>query len=176
MKSTDIKNQGDNERYWTQENFTSHYKAQKFDRYKGVVTSLNKNNLSYDGIVMTTGFMENEYRILFEKGIFYPALFSGYTDGRVLEVQKKPDSTHRNLSYLLSRNDSLGVGIMEELKFLNPSAKIRRYKLYLSRPGFANRSMYIFELTNDNATIETDLKNFLFGAKLTFLKFISILL
>jgi hypothetical protein len=168
-----ITTQGEQEQYRAQEIFDKQYEIQSYDRYKGEITLINMNTIRYDNNIITARFIHEEYRIIFETGLFYPAIFSGYKDGRILEVQKRPDSAYHNL---LSRNDSLVVGIMEEFKFLNPSYIIKRYKLYLSRPGIANPSMYVFELTNETATETTDLKTFLTEAKLTFFKFVSILI
>lgn len=176
INPANITTQRENERYWAQEIFDKKYETQRFEKYKGTITALSSKYFSYDGNIIIAGLIEEDYKIVFEKGIIYPAIFAGFNDGRVFKVEKKPDSVYKDLSYILSRNDSLGVGIMEELKFLNPSVKVKRYSLYLSRPNFMNPSMYVFELTNDNATSITDLKTFLIGAKLTFLKFVSILI
>ena len=93
--------QGDNERYWAQEIFDNKYQIQNFEKYKGTITVLNNNSFSYDGCIIMAGFINEDYKTVFEKGLIYPAIFSGYNDGRVLEVQKMPDSLHRDFSYII---------------------------------------------------------------------------
>lgn len=163
-----ITTQGQQEQYWAQEIFDKKYSVQHFEKYKGTVTVVSKNTFRYNENIITAGFHDEDLSPIFEKGIIYPAIFFGYNDGRILKVDKS--------SNFLARNDSLGISIVEELRFLNPSARIKRYKLYLWRPGFANASMYLFELTNENSTAATDLKTFLTGSNLTFLEFVSILM
>lgn len=171
-----ITTEGEQEQYWAQEIFEKQYEIQSFERYKGTITLINRNTIKYNESIITAGFIQEEYRIIFEKGILYPAIFAGYNDGRILELSQVPDSVRSKPLYSFSRNDSLYVGIMENLTFLNPSDKVMRFKLYLSRPGLMNPSMYVFELTNDTATKTTDLVSFIKGARLTFFKFVSILI
>jgi len=176
INPANIITQGENERYWAQEIFDKNYSPQLFERYKGTIILINETTFRYDESIIIAHFIEKEYRAIFEKGILYPAIFGGYNDGRILELPQVPDSVRSKPFYSFSRNDSLYVGIMESLMFLNPSDKIKRFKLYLSRPGVMNPSMYVFELTNDTANKTTDLVSFINGARLTFFKFVSILI
>lgn len=176
INPANITTQGENERYWAQEIFDKNYNPQLFESYKGTIMLINETTFRYDGITIIAHFIEKEYRAIFEKGIFYPAIFAGYNDGRILELPQVPDSVRLKPFYSFLRYDSLRVGIMENLTFLNPSGKIKRFKLYLSRPGLMNPSMYVFELTNDTATKTTDLVSFINGARLTFFRFVSILI
>lgn len=172
----DITTQGDQEKYWGQEIFDNNYEQQHFGVYKGEITCLSDNIFRYDNNIIAGDFTEAEFRIVFERGIIYPSIFTGYSDGRVLEKAIVPDSLKETLLYKLTRDDSMRVVILNELDFLNPSVKVRRYTLYLWRPGRANPSMYVMELTNESATNVTNLKGFLKEAKLSFLKFVSILI
>ena len=171
-----ITTQGEQERYWAQEIFDKKYTAQYFELYKGKINTLTETTFDYDQSFISVNFPEKEYKILFEKGIFYPAVFAGYSDGRILEPPQLSGSINKSPVYNFSRTDSLFVGIMEDLEFLNPSPKVKRFKLYLNRHGLINPSMYIFELTNEKATEKTSLLSFITDAKLTFFKFVSILI
>lgn len=68
----------------------------------------------------------------------------------------------------MARTDSLIISNLEELKFLNTMPKQRKFRFWLSRKGFANPTVYFFELTNENATSETGMSSFINGSKLTF--------
>ena len=171
-----ITTQGQQEQYWAQEIFDKKYTPQGFELYKGAIKILTETTFDYDKSFISANFVEKEYKILFEKGIFYPAIFAGYNDGRILEPPQLSDSIKKGSIYNFFRTDSLFVGILEDLEFLNLSPKIKRFKLYLSRSGLMNPSMYIFELTNEKATRKTSLLSFVTDAKLTFLKFVSILI
>ena len=171
-----ISTQGEQEKYWAQKVFDGEYNPQFYELYKGGITYPSEKTFNYDGSIIRANFPETDYQIIFERGILYPSLFTGENDGRVLKNLEISDSQRKNSFFALWRTDSLYIGIMEDLQFLNPSNKIKRYKLYLGRPGLANSSMYIFELTNENATDKTELKTFLKEARLTYLKFVSILI
>jgi hypothetical protein len=176
INPADIKTQGEQEEYWAQEIFDKKYEAQLFDRYKRPIILLNETAFKYDETVIIAHVIEKEYQTVFEKGILYPAIFAGYNDGRILELPQVPDSVKSKQLYSFTKKDSLFVGIMQSLAFLNPSDKVMRFKLYLSRPGLMNPSMYVFELTNDTATKTTSLVSFINGARLSFFRFVSILL
>jgi hypothetical protein len=61
-------------------------------------------------------------------------------------------------------------GSIEELKFLEISPRVKRFRFWLRLNGIANPFVYLFELTNENATKQTDIENFIKGASLTFFK------
>jgi len=176
INPVNITTQEENERYWAQHIFEKNDNPQIFERYKGTIMLVNETTFRFDESIIIAHFIENEYRAIFEKGIIFPAIFAGYNDGRFLELPQDPDPARSKPFYSFSRNDSLYVGIMENLTFLNLSGKIKRFKLYLSRPGLLNPSMYVFELTNDTASKTTDLDSFINGARLTFFRFVSILI
>ena len=62
IKSSEIKNQGDNEKYWAQEVFDKKYKPQVFERYKGKIVTLSKNSYDYDGNIFLTNFIDPSFK------------------------------------------------------------------------------------------------------------------
>jgi hypothetical protein len=64
---------------------------------------------------------------------------------------------------------------LKELTFLSDDPTIKRFKLWLfteiNNQFFMNPEVYYFELTNETADKETDLKSFIENAKLTFIHY-----
>jgi len=68
------------------------------------------------------------------------------------------------------KTDTIYISNIEEIKISELSPKVKRFKLWLQWRGIANPFVYLFELTNEDATKQTDMENFIKGAELTFFK------
>lgn len=145
-ENPDFANQGEQEDYNAYKFFKENYKIQEFEKYKGVIKDM-KDSISYNNKIINVNG-NDDVKSIFTKGILYPEILC---------------------------NDTLLGGIrmvtnILELKSLNPSGNSRRFSLWLYRKRMINPSVYLFELTNKNAKAETNMKEFIGGAKLTFLQ------
>ena len=85
--------------------------------------------------------------------------------------------------YLINGSFNLIISIIDELVLLSPNPRTKRYKFWIYNSsknslmvGLANPSEYYFELQNDDADENTSNEDFINGAKLTFLKFGTIVI
>jgi hypothetical protein len=164
-------NQGEQEDYWTQELFKNEYLKQTFKTYSDEIKEKEKTELIFDNKSFHIYGVNDTLRVIFQKGILYPQLISGYTtDQRKSEKELDSLTVAQKYFYELTRGDNLTITNLEELKYLSNSPKIRRFRFWLSRPNSANPQVYLFELTNETADENTELKEFIDNCKLTFLK------
>jgi hypothetical protein len=170
----EFKNQSEQENYWAEELFKKYYKVEHYKKYNDQII-LSDNNYLYKNAVITVG-QDTELRAILNKRIFYPDIMAKAFKYRPkikitinkdsLIARRKKDTL--KFGYITPKIDSLRITAFEEIKFLEKSPTQRRFRLWLFRKGFANPTVYFMELTNKNATAETDLLSFIDGAKLTF--------
>ena len=118
---------------------------------------------------------QSPYKQIVTSGILYPAAFTGDQSGSIIDKPLEPDSITVLGKLFFHRLDTIFIDIIQELK-VNSNPTIKRFRLYLWHKGFANPSLYVFQLTNYNATRSTTLHDFINGSSLTFLKFITIII
>jgi hypothetical protein len=70
--------------------------------------------------------------------------------------------------------DSLSIGQFEELKSLETSSKQKRFKFLYTIKGLINPIVDLIELTNEKASANADLVTFLKGARVTYLRQLTI--
>ncbi|MDO6433294.1 hypothetical protein Q4E93_21970 [Flavitalea sp. BT771] len=170
----DFKNAGEQEDYWAKELFENSYAKENFSRYTGKIVIVNDNTFGYGDNIIKVHSTSDELKTIFKLGIINSAIFGGG------ENVKKPSIDSMTIAertiYGLIRSDTLAISDVEELKFLNTSSQVKRFRFLLWRPGFANPTLYFFELTNDKANKKTGLVNFIRGSQLTLIKMRSILI
>jgi hypothetical protein len=167
----EFKNQGEQENYWAEILFEKEYKKQEYSKFNGKIEIISDDKIKFENKNLIV-YCPKEYLSIFTTGIFYPQLILGNTENNKVfsnEEQEKLSSEER-FKYNLSRNDSFSVSAFEELTFLSKSPKIKRFRFWNSRPGFANPQVYFIELTNEKATEKTLLQEFIQEAELTFIK------
>ncbi|MGK0307483.1 MAG: hypothetical protein ACI8RP_000435 [Urechidicola sp.] len=174
-KSTELKppfkNQGEQEDYWTQELFKKEYKKLSYETYHNEIIEKEGIEFIYDNKSFNIYEVNETLKLIFKKGIIYPQLISGFTtEKRKSEKELDSLSATQKYFYEMSRGDNLTITNLEELNFLSDSPKIKRFRFWLGRPKSANPQVYIFELTNETADKNTELKDFIENSKLTFLK------
>jgi len=186
MKTPDFTNEGEQEYWWAEQAFTKNYKPQPFTEYKGTIIA-NGNTFTYDEQVIEV-YASQEIKSLFKKGVFYPSLILYADNGlpRSLKIRIPKDTTQRSLSNdtvsavknlkSVFNPDSLVVSAFEELKRLEASARQRRFRFLLYTKGFLYPTLYFVELTNNQATLGTDLTTFLKNVRITFLRKGSVLI
>lgn len=162
-------NQGEQEDYWAEKLFYEQYKKNIYEKFEGEIIEIDDNNIKFKNKVLN-GYFSNEYKLIFTSGLFYPQLLSGneVTPRKNDEELSKMSNTEL-FRYQMTQNDTLSIGEFEELKFLNKTPTIKRFRFWEYR-NWSNPQVYFIELTNENADKTTDLEKFIKGATLTFVK------
>jgi hypothetical protein len=135
---------GEQEEYNVLQMFKKEYKKQHYKRYSGTVKTINNLTFQFDTLTMIVNYTPTELRSIFGQGILCPSLFGS--------------------------EDSLRITDLQELKYVNNGPTYKRFSLWLFRKWLANPQVYYFELTNEKATITTNLKDFIKGSQLTYFR------
>ena len=166
----EFKNQGEQEDYWAEQLFEKEYSKTYFDKFKGDIVIIGNGFIFGEKTFVITNTTK-ELKPIFSSGLFYPNIITG--DGKpITKSQAELDtlSTLQKMFYNMSRSDSLTISEFEELKFLTKSYTQKRFRFWLFRKGTANPTVCFIELTNDKASIKTDMTTFINGAALTYFK------
>jgi hypothetical protein len=89
-----------------------------------------------------------KFKNIFSSGIFYPSVITG-----------------QSLS-----DYCLIISNFEELDFLSKTPTQKKFRFWLQGIGIVNPTVCFIELTNQDATENTDIETFIKGASLTFYK------
>ncbi|MEO4005484.1 hypothetical protein [Flavobacterium sp. CAU 1735] len=136
-------NQGEQEKYRAEVFFKENYIVQSYPEFSGKITEIDFNTFKFDDQVIVLDNINRSLKPIFLKGLLYPQIIAD------------------DISFISS---------LEELKFLNISPKVKRFKLWLFKKNVSNPTVYLLEITNEQATEKTDIKTFIENGKLTFLK------
>lgn len=164
--------------------FGTDYHIQKIERFKGKIEVIDSSVIKYDDKTLSFRSLDSNIKLLFTIGILYPevinqALQVAITkDGKAvnkidLKPTKKPRKPKKSNSTVLVDffgTDNLSFGNFEELYYLEDTFNKKRFTFWLSRKNLMNPTVYYFELTNDIATKETSIEDFIKGANLTVLR------
>lgn len=140
----DFKNNAEQEEYYVKKMFKEEYKAQNLKKFSGAIKFIDNSSFRFDSLVMDVFYMSSDLKTIFEYGLLYPELFG--------------------------EEDSLKITDFQELKYVNDKPQHKRFSFWLFRTWVANPQVYYIELTNDNATPTTDIRQFIKGAQLTYFK------
>lgn len=149
------------------------YIREGFPRYKGNIWASGDTAIKYDDVILTIYNQRATYRSLFEKGVFYPSILTGNISGGDWEKERGILIKKRNIFFDFTK---LSIGDFEEIKSLQNSATVKRIRFWVFRPVLANPWEYIMDLENSAATEGTDFKTFIEGCKLTYIKFVTIII
>jgi hypothetical protein len=136
-------NQGEQEDYWAKKLFTENYKQQDFKKYNGEIKIIDSNHYHFGNATLQISGCDPKFKSIFINGLIYPSLFG---------------------------TDTLRIANIEQPAFLNTSFKIKRFRFWGWTYKLANPTVYFFEITNNKATKNTTVEDFIKGAKLTFVK------
>ena len=164
-----FKNQGEQENYWAENFFKKEYKEEHHIKFTGQIVVQNSSSILFDNKTLQIWGTNRELFKIFENGIFYPQLLIGYEPAKK-EIIPENVATNNLLNNLLQPSDTLKVSSFEELKFLESSPKVKRFRCWVYWPGSANPQVYLLELKNDKADDKTNFDFFIKEARLTFLK------
>ena len=159
------------------------FQNSKFERFKGEILVVNEHTIKYDGKSLLITNTNSELIRVFEIGILYPSIF---VENRETEPEKKDSlnssktnedsviviklSRKDNSKFFFNRSDSLTISDFKESRNYSNSPTKRKFDFLLFYKGFANPTEFSIELTNESATKKTDLKTFIDGASLTYIK------
>jgi len=155
----------------------------KYERFKGKIIVINEHAIKYDDNVLLVNNTSSDLKRVFEIGILYPGLF---VETKENKLEKKdslnPTETSKDSvvvvkvsrkdfsKFYFNRTDSLTITDFTVRNSFNESPTKRRFDFLLFYKGFANPTEYSIELINENATKKTDLRTFIDGASLTYIK------
>lgn len=143
-QTKDFKNQGEQEKYWTEELFKQKYKRQKFDKYSGEIKIIDDNHMRFGEKSVQFDKGSSGIKILLNSGVLY--------------------------TQLLMQIGNLGITDLEEVTFVNHTDTAKRFRFEATSERISNPIIYFIELTNNNPTKETSIEDFIKGSELTFLK------
>ena len=163
-------NQGEQEDCWAAEFFKKEPTESYYLRFDGEINVENQNTINFGNKYLTYWDSENSLEKIFTNGIFYPQMLIGYD--KVLKLPPNDSLTlgEKLLAKLKDGSDTLKISNFEELKFLRTSPLIRKFRFWVYHSGTMNPQVYFIKLRNDKATTDTNIEDFIYGARLTFLK------
>ena len=167
--------QNEQELRWGKKIFAENSGKQFFNRYEGKVIVLTKQVYKYDEKIIEVLDTDSSWLPIFEAGILTPNIIAGNS---AIKSKSELDSLPISERYFYNtiRSDSVKVSNLEQLNYPQQSSKVKRFRILFWRSNEMNPSLYFFELSNEKATIETDIRTFILGSKLTVFEFGSVLI
>ncbi|MFN1218950.1 hypothetical protein ACKW6Q_18435 [Chryseobacterium kwangjuense] len=148
------------------EHFETKYKKQEYSKYPKFQIRLENDRVIIGSvkIIEFSRDLEGKFKIILENGLLDPMKING--------------------------NPVLKISNMDELALLNPNPQTKRFKFWIFAQnkslekgtleyllvGGANPYEYYFEIQNENADENTSFKEFVEGAKLTYLAYGGIII
>jgi len=159
----------DSEYEFAEEVFKTEYKKAKYDRFKGTVERIAANTFRFGDKVLDVQTDDSSLLVIFSKGIFHPEIIYGKQIVRALSSsQLDTTAAEKKILYNLSRNDTVMIRELEELKELNPSPKTKRFVFWLYNQGMLNPTECYFEIYNKKGAKNMTILEFVRGASVTF--------
>lgn len=149
--------------------FKKEYKRQQFAPFNGKVETIDEKTFRYGEKVLKIDTENKAVLTIFSRGIFHPDIIGGKETIKALtKIQLDTMSIERQVFYNLSRNDSIRIGEVEELRQLNPNFKTKRFVFWLYQKGMLNPTECYFELYNSGGTKKMTMEEFISGSTVTF--------
>lgn len=167
-QKNEFKNQGEQENALAEQFFEKKYVKQSFEKFQGKITVTDKTNITFNNKTLQFWDIKPELLQMFTEGIFYPQILLGKEENNIIKSESELLSEREAALYNFKRNDKLRISNFEELVSLSKSPKVKRFRFLNYSFAPMNPQVYFIELTNENATENTDLNSFIKGAKLTF--------
>ena len=139
-----------------------------FPKFTGL-TTISKDTIKFDSSCIIIHDTDPEIKKIFELGLLFPDLVYGAsTRGDKFEFKKTFSA------------DTISISNVKELHFPNQKLGARCFSFLLwqrsTYPRIANPSLYLFELTNEKANLQSSNDEFIQKAKVTAFGFCSILI
>jgi hypothetical protein len=133
-----------------------------------VDTNLTSHTFRYGQKTIIVRNLNQEFMQLFKKGIFNPDVIFGKETSKMSKVKFDSLTESQQIIYNLTRNDSLTISGLEELKKLNPNFKTKRFSFLVWRIGFANPTEYYIEFYNGEAKKKSGFNEFIENSTMSF--------
>ncbi len=136
-----------------------------FPKFNGLIT-VQKDSIHFDNSVIVLQNSNPAAIAIFKQGLLFPALIDAARTG--------PDGKFEmsSLPYI----GSMSLSSFKELRISDTTQTVKTFSFLLWRPGFANPSLYLFQLTNESSNSKTNIDEFIKKARLTAFGFCSILI
>ena len=115
-KEPDFSTAGEQEDYWTKRLFKFYYKKKTYKRFQGQITRIDSTTFKFDSIIVRHTDPDRRLILMLEKGILFPWMHG------------------------------LNINIWKELTELNPSFKVKRFRLGVYMFNMANPTVYFMKL------------------------------
>ena len=167
----EFKNQDEQEDYWAKQVFEKERDLIEYQRYKSKTLVKSNNEIQFGNKTLIID-CSSKFLPIFTEGIFYPQLVIGNAENKkkINKVEFGKLNINEQVFYKINRNDLFNISELEELQFLSNDSEIKRFRFWSFHLGMANPQVYYFELTNESATKNTSLEDFIKNSKLTFVK------
>jgi len=140
----------------------------RFPKFTGL-TTISKDTIKFDSSCIIIHDTDPEIKKIFELGLLFPDLVYG--------ASPRGDKFEFKRTF---RADTLSISNVKELHFPNQKLETRCFSFLLwqrsTYPRIANPSLYLFELTNEKANLQTSNDEFIHKAKVTAFGFCSLLI
>ena len=143
----EFKTQGEQEESWAAKLFDKNYVKEKYGSYTEKIITKG-NSYTFDDKVLELVDVSPEMKAFLGRGILYPELF--------------------DVEFGVNKIDTLKISGIKEMKSLSTQPTSKRFRFSTSRKGLLNPTVYFIEVTNEQATSKTNIKDFIAGCSLTF--------
>jgi hypothetical protein len=154
---------------FAEEIFQTKYHQMSFEKFKGEIKMIDKHTFRFDEKILQIDQIDEENKLIFLNGIFYPNIITG---NAVAQIKSKAEinslTSQQRIIYNIIRTDSLYISNFNEIKYLNPDYRTKRFVFWLFKKGTMNPTEYYLELTNEEATKSTSIEDFIKNAVLSF--------
>ena len=165
-------NEGERANYEIRELFKRDYKIERYDKYKGAII---KNGFAYQyGKITIIADDSPSLIAILDNGLLYPDVITQAfkyerktgmkVDRSFVLARAKKDTSKKEF---FNPSDTLQISAFRKIKFTDGLPAQKRFQFWLFQKPIMNPTEYYIELTNNNATADTDLQSFVKGAKLT---------
>lgn len=148
------------------EHFETQYKKQEYPKYSKFQTKLEKDRVVIDvvKVIEFPKYLDEKFKLIFENGLLDPMRINGNLVLKIASMDELPllninPQTKRFIFWIFPKNNNGEKDSVE----------------YVLR-GKVNPDEYYFELQNENADEHTSFKEFVEGAKLTYLAYGGIII
>ena len=171
---------GEAANYFAKHLFEQQYVKSEYSKFTGEM-KVSDSEIQF-GEWQFVEFLDSnsEIKLMFKKGLLYPDIFGGSGNmvsvrGKRSKKEIKDASKASDTLKIVNHSVRLKIRGLEELTFLSDAPTVKRFELWVfigvNNQFIMNPEVYYFELTNETANKETDLKSFIENAKLTFIHY-----
>jgi hypothetical protein len=169
--------QGQEEEKWAKDIFKKRAQIQNYPKFSGKIIKLDNNSFKFDEKTLIVDNPSEGLKALLQNGIFYPNIIVGNSVAIIKTKQELDSLTDtQRVFYNMTRTDSITISDFEELRSLSKPPKQKRFKFYLYSIGMMNPTVFYIELTNEKATRNCSLIEFMNGSRVTYIEKGSLLL